>query len=402
MTTDHSLKYHKEINVEPALVYRAFTKSTGLRQWLCDGATTDTHPGGRIVLWWNDGYVSCGEFTALEQDKEIAFTWHGKSEPQATTVKVTLTFQDGATKLELVHSGLGSSEAWEASRAEFDKGWQYGLENLVSTLETGKDLRIYNRPMLGIMLGDFNAEIAARENIPVTEGVRIDGTLEGMGAARAGLQQGDVLAAMDSHKVQSVSDLTNILSSYQAGDTVQVKFYRGPEQQQVQMELSGRPVPDIPWEPTELAARVEKLFSETNDELTEAIAGASEAAMETRPAADEWSAKEVIAHLLLVERENSIWIGDLLGDQERWTDDWGENVYAPVKALTETYTTTDELIRALKNQQTETLALLQNLPQSFLKHKASYWQIADNLLNAPYHTRSHLPQITKAIESARQ
>lgn len=402
MDSENTLQYEREIQAAPASVYRALSKSTGFREWLCDGATTEAAPGGRIVLWWNDGYVSSGKFTALEENKEISFTWHGHDEPQATIVRIILNAHNGGTKLELVHSGLGNGEAWDTAREEFDKGWRIGLENLVSVLETGKDLRIYNRPMLGITLSDFNAEIAARENIPVSEGVRLDGTIVGLGAEKAGLQQGDVVIAMDGKAVLTLNDLTKILDIHKAGDKIEVVFYRGPEQLQVQMELSGRPMPDIPWDPSELADRVQVLFSEMDAALEEAISNASEAEMEAKPAQDEWNAKEVIAHLLLVERENNIWIGDLLSDQERWTDEWGSNVYAPLQALTHTYPTTAQLMAALKSREAETVALLRRLPEEFTQRKAAYWRLAENLLNAPYHTRSHLPQIQAAIERAQQ
>lgn len=396
-----SLSYQRKIGAARDLVYRAFTRATGFRDWLCDGATTQAEPDGRIVLWWNDGYVSSGVFKKLEPDTEIVFTWQGRAEPQATTVTVKLNKINGGTDLTLVHSGLGSGEAWETAREEFDNGWKYGLENLASTLETGKDLRFYNRPMLGILISDFNAEIAARENIPVTAGVRLDGTVEGMGAEKAGLQQGDVITVMDGKEIASVENLTGILGQHQAGDTIQVNFYRGSEMHEIQMALSGRPVPDISWDPGELADRVEKMFAEMHAELLQAIDGASEAEMEARPAADEWNAKETIAHLYFDERGNNTYIADLIGDHERWDDDFGSNILNPLQALIDAYPSTAELIEALKVREAETVALLRRLPESFTRRKAAYWRMADGLLNAPYHTRSHIPQIKAAIESAR-
>ncbi len=51
-----SLEYQRTVNAPVAEAYRAFTRATPLRDWLCDVALADARPGGRIYLWWN---VSC-------------------------------------------------------------------------------------------------------------------------------------------------------------------------------------------------------------------------------------------------------------------------------------------------------------------------------------------------------
>ena len=60
-------------------------------------------------------------------------------------------------------------------------------------LGSGPDLRITNRPMMGISPSDFNAEIAKKLGVPVNTGMRLDGVVDGMGAQSAGLQKDDVL-----------------------------------------------------------------------------------------------------------------------------------------------------------------------------------------------------------------
>ena len=102
-------------------------------------------------------------------------------------MKVTLEAQDGGTRLLLEHTGFGTGAEWQRPIQESREGWTQGLENLASVMETGQDLRIIRRPMLGVMLSDFTPEIARQLGVPVSEGVRIDGTLEGMGARKAGL-----------------------------------------------------------------------------------------------------------------------------------------------------------------------------------------------------------------------
>jgi hypothetical protein len=84
----------------------------------------------------------------------------------------------------LEHSGLGDGEDWERIRQNFQHSWQSGLENLASIMDTGQDLRLVQRPMLGVLLNDFNPEIAKKMGLPITEGIRLSGVIDGMGAGR--------------------------------------------------------------------------------------------------------------------------------------------------------------------------------------------------------------------------
>ena len=193
-----NLKFERTIHAPVSQVYTAFINSTALREWMCDGATTDEHPGGRFYVWYNDGYYASGEFTQLEPGKCVGFTWFGRGEPNATQVDVNLRSQNGSTYLTLEHSGLGNGETWDKLRPVFQEAWKSSLDNLASILETGRDLRIVNRPMLGISLSDFDAEIAARLGVPVSEGVRLDGVLERDGSrVRRVARGGDVIVEID-------------------------------------------------------------------------------------------------------------------------------------------------------------------------------------------------------------
>mgnify|MGYP001195731505 CR=1 FL=1 len=82
---------------------------------------------------------------------------------------------------------------WAKKVDGFRGNWVESLENLKSVLETGIDLRIANRPMLGIVPGDFTEEQAKAIGVPIREGLRLDGVVDGMGAQKCGLQKDDVI-----------------------------------------------------------------------------------------------------------------------------------------------------------------------------------------------------------------
>lgn len=394
------LKYEVLIKAHPTHVYRAFTNATSLREWLSDGATVDPKPGGRMVVWWNDGYVSAGQYEELEVDQRVAFTWKGRTEPAETHVLVALTPHKGGVTLTLIHSRLGEGEAWDQPRAEFKRAWEFSLENLTSVLETGKDLRIFRRPMLGIMVSDFNAEIAAAHGIPVTAGVRLDDTVEGMGARAAGLQKDDVLISMAGKDVKGFDDLRMSLQGHQAGDSIEVEFYRGAQKIKLHMTLSGRPEPEITWNAALLAERIAEIYAQMDQELWSAIEGISEKAASTQPDPNEWSVNEILAHLIINERFNPPFIAELIDGQESWQDGFTSNIHAPLDAILEVYPSKQALFEELKRCEAETVAIVRALPAEFLERKGSYYRMADQLLSFRYHTRAHIPQIQAAGASA--
>jgi hypothetical protein len=256
--------------------------------------------------------------------------------------------------------------------------------------------------MLGVMVGEFNPEIAADLGVPVTEGIRLDGVVEGMGAAAAGLQQDDVVVGIAGAEVTEWASLTTALEAHHAGDQVEMVYYRGAEKKSATMELSGRPLPEVPATAEALAEAVRQTYQELDTELSAFLADVSEEEAAHHPAPDEWSVKETLAHLIAGERGFHQWITDLIGDSEPWYDRWGGNVPARHEALLSVYPTLPVLLEELKRGEAETVALLMVLPPEFVARKGSFTRLGYYLLEMPgYHTRTHLDQMRQAVEAAR-
>ena len=145
----------------------------GWRDWLVDAAYFRAQPGGSFFLSWDTGWFASGTVDELEKPSKVTLDWTGKDAPAATKVAISLKPDGEKTHITLIHSGFGDGEAWDASREMVANGWEVGLENLESIFDTGTDLRITRRPMLGVMGNDFNEEIAASLGVPVTGGYRI-------------------------------------------------------------------------------------------------------------------------------------------------------------------------------------------------------------------------------------
>jgi uncharacterized protein YndB with AHSA1/START domain len=394
-------KFEKLVEASPALVYEAFTNATSLQEWLCDFATIDPKIGGRIYLYWNSGFYSAGEYTELKPNERIVFTWDGRGEPAATQIEVKLKRKKSATLVQLSHQRLGTSAKWENVRREVQEGWTSSLENLASVLKTGEDLRFLRRPMVGIGLSDFNEEIASHLNVPVTKGIRIDTVVDGMGAQAAGLQGNDVIVRMAGQDITDWSSLNNVLESHHAGDKIEVVFYRGADQKTVVMELSRRPLPELAQDVPALAKVSRKRQDTIQAEMDEFFKDVSEKEASFKPAPDEWSAKEVLAHLIQGERYYQIWITELAGRQEGHHDDWTGNLQAPIDATLAAYPSLADMRQEYKRSCNETVALIANLPKEFQTHKGSFWRLAYSEADSPYHHRIHMEQMGAAIAAAR-
>jgi uncharacterized protein YndB with AHSA1/START domain len=395
------LKFERLIQAPLVEVYRAFTNSTALREWLCDAAQADPRPNGRLYLWWNSGYSTSGRFITVEPNQRIVFTWHGSSDPGDTEVEVDLADKGGATQVTLRHTKVKARGTWIKFREEIQRGWEIGLENLASVLETGQDLRIVRRPMLGISVGDFDAEKAAQLGVLVNEGIRLDSVVEGLGAQAAGLQKDDVIVSIGGAAVKGYPDLVNALQGRQAGDKVEVVFYRGEKINIAIMELSRRPIPEIPMSPALLAEAVRKVYADVDEELNKTLVGVTETEASYNPASGEWNVKEVLAHLIHGERFLLGWISELVGGNERVADNYGGNNQAQVTATVRVYPTTAELLAELKRTQSEIVAFVSVLPDEFRYRRGSYWRVGYTLVEGSIHIRSHNAQIINAIAAAR-
>ena len=72
------------------------------------------------------------------------------------------------------------------------------------------------------------------------EGARIASIEDGSPAAGAGLQEGDVITAVDGEAVTSSADLARAVRSHEPGDQVKIAYTRDGNAAEVQVELADR------------------------------------------------------------------------------------------------------------------------------------------------------------------
>ena len=397
-----TFSFNETINCAADNVYDAFTNAGLLRHWLCTNSQTSIHEGGRVYLYWQQGYTASGEFKNLEPGKKIAMSWQGRHEPFVTQVEIILKESNGNTAVTLTHSDIPTAPEWEPLRTELSKGWETSLVNLKSILETGLDRRIYDQPFLGIIIGGvLNAEQAKEQSLPINGGILINGTAPNTGAEAAGLQNGDVLVNMGGTETADFNGLQAALRPFKPGEKVKITYYREGEKKSEQMTLSHRSQPDLPNSAEETTNALHAAYAALQDDLNNALQGVTEEVANYRPAEDEWNIKEVLTHLIYTERFNQ---SNLIAQlSNNVLDGFPSHPPAWIKSMLAAYPTLSSMVEAWQNSAKETLALIHHLPSSYVEQKVYYLNMMNTIVNfLPGHTQSHIEQIKNLIQAAQK
>ncbi len=397
-----ALTFTRSISVPPAEVFHLFSSPSALQEWCCLAAQVDPRPSGRLYLWWDQGYYTAGVFTEVTMDRRLVFTWQGAGDPASTVVQVDFaSAAGGGTRVTLTHTGVGTESVWASTAEGIRHGWEAALENLQSVLETGVDLRLARRPMFGLNDGDtLSAERAASLGVPVTEGLWIGGVLEGMGAHTAGIRRDVVLVRLDDRPITTPQSLAPVLAAHQAGDRLEAIFYRGPQQHRAAVELSRRPYVDLPASAQALAEATRATYAALDREVDAVFDEVSEVDADYRPAPDAWNAKQVLAHLIAVERDLQVWITKWIEGSDL-ADRFHANDWTRLSALVTTYPTIAELLTELRRSEAATTTMIATLPPEVARRKYLLHQLAQWIPSSADHVRDHLVELGRLVAAAR-
>ncbi len=117
-----------------------------------------------------------------------------------------------------------------------------------NTVRTVVDQLITNgsvtRPFLGVNFQTVNPRIASYYDLDAKEGALVTRVAPNSPARKAGLQQGDVITAVDGQKVTDQQGLPELLNKHQVNDQVTLTINRDGKEQTLQVELGKRPTSD--------------------------------------------------------------------------------------------------------------------------------------------------------------
>ncbi len=129
-----------------------------------------------------------------------------------------------------------------ASQTGAYEGYSFAIPvNLVRKVVN--DLMNYGqiqRAYLGIQIQNIDAEFAKKMNLHDLNGVYVAGVVEGSGAAKAGIQKGDIITTINNHPVKDISELLGIIGQYSPGNTIHVSFIQDRKKKTVLVVLKNK------------------------------------------------------------------------------------------------------------------------------------------------------------------
>jgi serine protease Do len=97
------------------------------------------------------------------------------------------------------------------------------------------------RGWLGVSIQDVTPALARALEVPTGDGALVSGVNEGSPAARAGLQEDDVIVSIDGERVGSATALTRAVALKAPDSTVTLTLYRAGKELQVKVKVGTRP-----------------------------------------------------------------------------------------------------------------------------------------------------------------
>ncbi len=93
------------------------------------------------------------------------------------------------------------------------------------------------RPQLGIQVAPVTAPDAEVYHLKEVKGALVKGVQPDSPAAKAGLELGDVIIAVDGQPIADATELTTTLAQHQPGDTVKIAYIRKGETRNISVKL---------------------------------------------------------------------------------------------------------------------------------------------------------------------
>ena len=99
------------------------------------------------------------------------------------------------------------------------------------------------RPWLGIVLYTVNQAVAQQLNLSVDKGVVLTQVSPNSPAAKAGLEQWDVIVSVDGKEINTADELVQVIRSSQIGQSLKITYWRGDTQNTTEAVLTESPPP---------------------------------------------------------------------------------------------------------------------------------------------------------------
>ncbi|MGD2026181.1 MAG: PDZ domain-containing protein [Anaerolineales bacterium] len=391
----NELTAEAQIDVPVGQIYYAFSTRSGWAEWFAEKGFGHVEPGSILEIY----HETAGKFAIIFQemvpDERVELAFLNLKTLHASEVEILLAESGQGTGVSITHRRLEDEEY-----DRFKDLWQDGLLTLKVMMEKAEDPRIWGRPFLGVTVDDWvTPEIAKEKNLSTDSGMRLSNVFDGKGAEQAGIQGGDVIVSLAGTPLVDYESLKSVFAQHRAGDTVDVEYFHDEELKKSRLTLSEYPVPEVPGTAQDIAEKLAHFYTKVNTAIERLLEDKLEAQTEYRPAAGEWNAKEIIAHLIASEVDTISWMGSYIVGKEEYI--YISATPARIKSLLAAYPTIEALMDQLRRTQQELVALISEVPADVVSRKSSLIRLAMSYsLSITLHYKDHLSQLKSTLEAA--
>ena len=136
---------------------------------------------------------------------------------------------------DLLRGYAGSLKFFDLMRKSGDKAIAIPVEMVVDVVDQLIETGEVERGFLGI--SQKNLSSSEREEYDLQGGVLVIDVVEGSPAEAAGLEEGDIIVAVEGKPIQNTSDLYSLIRSHKPDDRVTITYYRRGEQRATEATL---------------------------------------------------------------------------------------------------------------------------------------------------------------------
>jgi len=133
--------------------------------------------------------------------------------------------------------GINVAMAGDAENIGFAISTDTAIPVVQNLIEEGQVVR----PYLGVNMATVTSTIKYQYDLSVNEGVLIVQVVNNSPADEAGLKVRDVITSIDGQEVNTAEEMQAAIQSHEAGDEIEIVYYRGSQQKTTQATLIETP-----------------------------------------------------------------------------------------------------------------------------------------------------------------
>jgi len=212
------------------------------------GKSSDLDVGEQVVAIGSpfglDATVTSGIVSALDRPVEVARDENGNvtAYPAIQTDAAINPGNSGGPLVNMdgqlvgINASIRSTGSMDNSEAgSIGLGFAIPIDEVLPVIEQLRNDETPTHAKLGIQISDVRGQSGSSDT--TLSGARVEKLESGSAAQKAGLEQGDVITALDDHRIDTSEALVAIVRAYRPGDTVKVTYLRGEQEKTAELKL---------------------------------------------------------------------------------------------------------------------------------------------------------------------